>query len=54
MALLQGLYTWVVSCLRPEPFERRWIKPESRGWEAPTDILARHHPTLYLRAFCGV
>jgi hypothetical protein len=53
-ALLHGLYMWVVSCLRPAPCERRWSTPESRGWEAPTDILARQYPTLYLRACCGV
>ena len=52
-ALLRNLCMWISSCLRPAPFERRWISPELRGWEAPTDILARRHTYLYMRSMSG-
>jgi hypothetical protein len=52
-ALLHTLCMWITSCLRPAPFERRWISPEIRGWEAPTDILARRHTYLYMRSMSG-
>ena len=52
-ALLHNLYRWISSGLRPAPFERRWIRPELRGWEAPTDILARRHTYLYMRSMSG-
>jgi hypothetical protein len=52
-ALLRNLGRWLSSCLRPAPFERRWISPELRGWEAPTDILACRHTYLYMRSMSG-
>jgi hypothetical protein len=53
LARLHDLCTWLISCLRPAPFEHRWIKPEICGWEAPTDILARRHTYLYIRSMSG-
>jgi hypothetical protein len=52
-ALLHNLCRWITACCRPVPFERRWIRPELRGWEAPTDILARRHTYLYMRSLSG-
>jgi hypothetical protein len=52
-ALLRTLCQWLSSCLRPAPYERRWISPELRGWEAPTDLLARRHTYLYIRSLSG-
>lgn len=52
-ALLRDLYRWITAGLRPAPFERGWISPALRGWEAPTDILARRHTYLYMRSMSG-
>jgi len=52
-ALLHTLGLWLAACLRPAPFARRGSRPELRGWEAPTDILARRHTYLYMRSMSG-